>query len=168
MSCYSSEVMTIINIYLFVSPFIILYLYQKSKKPIELDINAEDIVKKLEEEFGADYMTLMESYGSIEGYEDAMMADLDIMRNYLKKVLITLVSATNSLSHFSDNVSKLPEMNKDELMSFFLENIGYIVEDFKKCSMNLEKFILSEEEAHTRPHSVSDIKERRKEREKQK
>lgn len=161
--CYSNEIMWLLKLYFFVSPFVILYYYRKSKNTSNLKIRIplDAVQDALSENIDEDYLKLLAAYGSIQGYEDAMMKDFNIMREYLKKVLLTLHSASNSLKKFSVDINDMPNISSETMKQLMLKNMTFIIEDFEKCAINLENFIKSEEHAHTASHDVDEIKERR-------
>lgn len=156
----------LINVYLFVSPFVILFLYNKVKNLSDIHnlINLLDTDVLKVTEVDEDYAKLIDMYGSVSGYEDAMLKDFEIMRNYLVNVKNTLDEAVSILNSFNKGL-KTVDINdiSPKVVAKVLSNeVDKLSNDFELCSINLNNFIESEREAHDKPHSVEDIKEKRR------
>lgn len=156
----------LINVYLFVSPFVILFLYNKVKSLSDI----HNLIKLLDTdvlkvtEVDEDYAKLIDAYGSISGYEDAMLKDFETMRNYLVKVKSTLDIAVSMLNSFNKGLKTVDadDISPKVVVKILSNEVDKLSNDFELCSINLNNFIESEREAHESPHSAEDIKEKRR------
>ena len=151
----------ILQVLFVVLSFSTLYFWRKSNKLGNIKIDDKIIKKTLSElpKKDSSYLTLLNTYGSIEAYEDARMKDFDIMRGQLKNVSIFLENTKALLLEESDKIRHLfkNKINKevvDYTCGVFNELLTY-TETSKKI---LDGFIEKEEEAHTKTHT-EEIKE---------
>lgn len=162
-----------IKIYLVVSPFIILFLYQKIKKISTVSINIDkkelvkeaikrsdingeidELAKMLCSKDMVNYTILLDTYGSFSNYEDAMMKDFDIMRSYLKEVLSNLKIIIDDIQDLLDKL----DSHHTEIDELVVVKLNQYKNDYSLCYENLKSFIESEEHAHMR-HTDEQIRE---------
>ena len=152
-----------LQVWFIISPLVILYLYRKvnfykSSGIVKVTDEATKVLNSMVKDFN-DYQQIIEVYGSIQGYEDARMKDFEVMREYFKKVLKTLIYQKSILMSLLNNIDVIDGRSIRKTTKEF---ISYIIEDYSKCIDNLQKFIKSEEEAHVNGHSPEEINEERK------
>lgn len=164
----------LIKIYLFISPFVILFLYQKVKNMslVSINIDKKDLVKEAIERGGLDddidnlaemlcsedmlnYTMLLDTYGSFSNYEDARMKDFDIMRGYLKDVLSNLGIIVKDIS---DLLDRLDSHHTEMIDKVVKAKLTQYKSDYSLCYENLKNFIESEEKAHGK-HTDEQIRE---------
>lgn len=162
------------KIYLFISPFIILFLYQKVKNTslVSINIDKKDLVKEAIERSGLDddidrlvemicsedmlnYTIILDTYGSFSDYEDARMKDFDIMRGYLKEVLSNLGIIIKDIS---DLLDRLDSHHTEMIDKVVKAKLTQYKSDYSLCYENLKNFIESEEKAHGK-HTDEQIRE---------
>lgn len=165
----TQEAAILLKVWFFVSPFIILYLYRKLKYSTPtMKIKAVPELQELMDSLNADldaYITLIQTYGSIQGYEDARMKDFEIMRGYLKTVSNCMQSSIKNLSVFLEEIDRIDGRS---LRKITKDYTSFVIDDFVKCVENLNHFIESEEQAHTQAHSTQEILEERRKKDGQK
>lgn len=154
----------LIKIYLFISPFIILFLYQKVKNMslVSINIDKKDLVREAIERSGLDddidrlvemicsedmlnYTMILDTYGSFSDYEDARMKDFDIMRGYLKEVLSNLGIIVKDIS---DLLDRLDSHHTEMIDKVVKAKLTQYKNDYSLFYENLKNFIESEEKAH--------------------
>lgn len=160
---------TLIKIYLFVSPFIILYLYNKLKFSNNWQRNV-DVSKELEKitnnpaiDFQA-YLGLVAAYGSVREYEDARMKDFETMRGYLKTMITVLEGVNNNFTAMDDYVRENIKHNGDylEVLNTLMDYFKSQKKDINRVIEHITEFVSSEEEAHSNAHDFEDIREERR------
>ena len=156
---------TLINIYLFVSPFVILYLYNKSNA-YKVKVTKSALEHALKEYFGIssvddldDYKSLVNAYGSVHGYEDARMKDFDIMREYLINLETVVSSIQFNVKSLKDYIKS--DNNIEELKKTSYDFLDSMSKELSVYKEHLHNYIESEREAHASAHSCEDIIERR-------
>lgn len=164
----------LVKIYLFISPFIILFLYQKVKNTslVSINIDKKDLVKEAIERSGLDddidrlvemmcsedmlnYTIILDTYGSFSDYEDARMKDFDIMRGYLKEVLSNLGIIIKDIS---DLLDRLDSHHTEMIDKVVKAKLTQYKNDYSLCYENLKNFIESEEKAHGK-HTDEQLRE---------
>lgn len=164
----------LIKIYLFISPFVILFLYRKLKnisivsvnldkkelikeaiKRSEVSKDIDNLAEMLCSEDMLNYTMLLDTYGSFSNYEDARMKDFDIMRGYLKEVLSNLGIIINDIS---DLLDRLDSHHTELIDKIVVMKLKQYKSDYSLCYENLKNFIESEEKAHGK-HTDEQIRE---------
>ena len=163
----------LVKIYLFISPFIILFLYQKVKNMSLVSIvDKKDLVKEAIERCGLDddidklaemicsedmlnYTIILDTYGSFSDYEDARMKDFDIMRGYLKEVLSNLGIIIDDIQALLD---RLDSHHTEMIDKVVKAKLAQYKNDYSLCYENLKNFIESEEKAHGE-HTYEQVRE---------
>lgn len=165
----TQEAATLLKVWFFVSPFIILYLYRRLKYSAPtMKIKAVPELQELMDNLNADleaYITLIQTYGSIQGYEDARMKDFEIMRGYLKIISNCMQNSIKDLSIFLEDIGIIDGRSLRKITKDYL---SFVIDDFVKCVEDLNHFIESEEQAHARAHSTQEILEERRKKDGQK
>ena len=144
-------------IWFFISPFIILYLYQKNKSYKDM---AGQVIDQINEVWDNQYKEILKKYGTIDNFIECHLKDFEIMRNNLVDVYESMSHINRDYMSKTEKVLELIEsdnISKDEIYNAIKLIRRDICEQTDDELVKLNAFLVAEEEAHCENSDMIDI-----------
>lgn len=140
---------TIFKIWFFISPFILVHLWQKNKEYRE---KADIVVQQINDTWDKDYKNIIQNYGTVENFLDCHYRDFDSFRDNCISFYSSVSDINRRYIVKTDNLLELIEnkkITKDEIYNMTKHIKREISDETFEMLQQLNVFLLSEAEAHT-------------------